>query len=74
MSHLPPTPQAQPELDFGYIGPSPIEWRAKEHAKCMASQDYLAAKEWLDEIERELKVARRWLAVAQSFAAQGGAK
>lgn len=62
------------ELNFGYVGPSPIEWRAKEHAECMASKDYVAADEWLDEIGRELKVARHWLAVAKSPAAQGGAK
>jgi hypothetical protein len=57
-------------LNFGYISPSPIEWRVKEHAKCMAAEDYSAAEEWLDEIERELKVARHWLGVAKSFAAQ----
>ena len=62
------------ELNFGYVGPSPIEWRAKEHANCMAIKDYAAADEWLDEIERELKIARHWLAVAKSPAAQGGAK
>jgi hypothetical protein len=62
------------EWNFGYAGPSPIEWRAKEHAECMASKDYAAAEEWLDEIGRELKVARHWLANAKHFAAQGGAK
>ena len=70
MSSSQKQPQAQPDLDFGYTGPSPIEWRAKEHAKCMASQDFIAAKEWLDEIERELKVARLCLAIAKSCAAE----
>lgn len=62
------------ELNFGYVGPSPIEWRAKEHAECMASNDYAAADEWLNEIERELKIARHWLTYAKHFTAQGGAK
>ena len=47
---------------------------SKEHAECMASKHYAAADEWLDEIERELKIARHWLAVAKSLTAQGGAK
>jgi len=62
------------EFDFGYIGPSPIEWRAQEHAKCMASNSFAEAEAWLNEIGRELKVACHWLAVAKSAAAQGGAK
>lgn len=62
------------ECNFGYVGPSPIEWRAKEHAECMASKHYAAADEWLDEIERELKIARHWLAIAKSLTTQGGAK
>jgi len=74
MIYSPKTSQEQPELSFGYIGPSAIEWRAQEHAKCMASNDFSAAEEWLDEIGRELKIARHWLAVAKSLTAQGGAK
>lgn len=74
MNHLPPSPQAQPDLDFGYIGPSPIEWRAKEHAKCMAINDFTHAADWLNEVERELTIARHWLAVAKSLTAQGGVK
>jgi hypothetical protein len=62
------------KLNFGYVGPSPIEWRAKEHAKCMASKSFEEAEAWLNEIGRELKIARHWLAVAKSPAAQGGAK
>ena len=74
MSSLQKQPQEQPELSFGYIGPSPIEWRAKEHAKCMAINDFTHAADWLDEVERELTIARHWLAVAKSLTAQGGAK
>ena len=62
------------ERTFGYVGPSPIQWRAKEHAKCMASNDFAQAEEWLDEIGRELKVARHDLAYAKSVVAEGGAK
>jgi hypothetical protein len=60
--------QKLPELTFGYN--VPIEWRAKEYAKCKAADDYSAAEEWLDEIGRELKVARYWLGVAKSFATE----
>jgi hypothetical protein len=63
-----------PERTFGYVGPSPIQWRAKEHAKCMASNDFAKAEEWLDEIVRELKIARHDLAYARSVVAKGGAK
>jgi hypothetical protein len=62
------------EFGFGYVGPSPIEWRANEHAKCMASNSFAEAEAWLNEISRELKIARHWLAAAQSVAAQGGVK
>lgn len=62
------------EWNFGYVGPCGIEWRANEHAKCMASNDFSAAAEWLDEIGRELKISRHWLSVARSFTAQGGAQ
>ena len=74
MTCLQKQPQEQPELSFGYIGPSPMEWRANEHAKSMASKDFSAAEVWLDEIERELKIARHRLAVAKSLTALGGAK
>ena len=74
MTSLQKQPQEQPELSFGYIGPSPIAWRANEHAKSMASKDFSAAEEWLNEIGRELKIARHWLALAKPPVAQGGAK
>ena len=73
-SLLSPTRAFDNEFGYGYIGPSAIEWRAKEHAKSMASKDFSAAEEWLDDIGRELKIARHWLAVAKSLTAQGGAK
>jgi hypothetical protein len=60
--------QKLPELTFGLH--EPIEWRAKEYAKCMAAEDYSAAEGWLDEIGRELKVARHWLGVAKSSTAE----
>ena len=62
------------EWNFGYVGPSPIEWRAKEHAECMASKHYAAAEELLDEIGRELQIARHWLTFAKHSDSQGGAK
>lgn len=71
VGHIGPIPS---QWDFSYIGPSPIEWRAKEHAKCIAIKDYAAAEEWLDEIGRELKIARQWLAVAKTLKDQEGAK
>jgi hypothetical protein len=59
---------------FGHIDPSAIEWRAKEHAKCMASNSFAEAEEWLDEIGRKLKIAHHWLPVATPPKGQRGAK
>ena len=60
-------------ISWGYVGASPIEWRAKQHAKLMANGDFAKALELLEDIQREVAVARRWGMVAMSEATKEAA-
>jgi len=60
-------------ISWAYVGASPLEWRAKQHAKLMACGDFAEALALLDDIQRELAVARTSGLVAISEASREAA-
>ena len=67
-------PSLGPKWRFGSSLTTAVAWQLKVFARCKAADDLPGAAKSLDEIERELKIARHWLAVAESVTADGGAK
>ncbi len=60
------------QFSWAYVGVSPLVWRAKRHAALMEKGQFAEALELLEDIQREVVVARIWTRTALNEALKEG--